>query len=172
MNFSLKSFIDKWDSANRLQQIIQYIEVEGEKDRKGVCWFASLRLVTKAWENSRQHDLSSPLTAASPSFTPGSRRFMRDERRMHHLTGCASDSLWLAFAAFRQAFNQSSNGDVTLTLSRCREETALGGGCFFAYLQNADLQSQLFGAEQRWSNMVKFCHWGGGLISCNPLCVF
>lgn len=120
LNVSVESFVDKGDLANMFQQMIRYIEVEGEKDRKGVCWFAALRLVTKAWENSRQHGLSSPITAASPSFTPGSRRFMRDQRRMHHLTGCASDWLWLASAAFWEAFNQSSNGNVTLTLPPSR----------------------------------------------------
>lgn len=89
-----------------------------EKIEKGVCWFAGLRLVTETLENSRQHDLSSPITAASPSFTPGSRRFVRDERRMQHLTGCASDWLWLASAAFWEAFNQSTNGNVTLALPK------------------------------------------------------
>lgn len=37
MNVSVESFVDKGESANMFQQMILYIEVEGEKDRKGVC---------------------------------------------------------------------------------------------------------------------------------------
>lgn len=147
------------------------------KRYKGSLLTAASRLVTKAWENSRQHDLSSPITAASPSFTPGSRRFMRDERRRHHLTGCASDSLWLASAAFKEAFNQSSNGNVALALSRCR---AFGADCFFTDLRHADWrvaaclkQNNQHGSV--YPDDIKFCHeseQGGRLISCNPLLVF
>lgn len=92
-----------------------------KKKRNRILWTYP-SILTKAWENSSEHDLSSPISTASPSCTLRLLRFMRGDKWSHSLTSCASDSLWLTSTAFRGTFSQSRG-------VKCSVCTSLMLGC-------------------------------------------
>lgn len=50
-------------------------------------------LLTKAWGNSSEHDMSSPISTASPSYMLRPLCFMQNKKQIHYLTGCALNLL-------------------------------------------------------------------------------